>query len=271
MGPVPVFPADEGAVRTAPAHVWGLSPDTIEVDPPVRLLGSVELESWGMTTWGVRDVGVRAPRGGDGTTSPVTASSNDAHIRWDRDGTWTPIWRMDVDATVSSEAASPLEAAAGGDEVAFRRIVAEHHDDMRRVARYITRDAALADEATQAAWLIAWRKLGNVRDEARLRPWLVSVTANEAKRFLHGRRRAEVAMIADPAPATGTESLEVGIAAMDLRAALGRLDPDDRALLAMRYIAGFDSNELAIAIGISPSGVRNRLERIRSRLRKELG
>jgi RNA polymerase sigma factor (sigma-70 family) len=179
---------------------------------------------------------------------------------------------MDVDATVSSEAASPLEAAAGGDEVAFRRIVAEHHDDMRRVARYITRDAALADEATQAAWLIAWRKLGNVRDEARLRPWLVSVSANEAKRVLHRqRRRAEVAMIADPAPATGTESLEAGIAALDLRAALGRLNADDRALLAMRYIAGFDSNELAIAIGISPSGVRNRLERIRSRLRKELG
>ena len=61
-----------------------------------------------------------------------------------------------------------------------------------------------------------------------------------------------------------------GIAAMDLRAALGRLDPDDRALLAMRYVAGFDSNELALALGISPSGTRNRLERLRKRLREEL-
>ena len=37
---------------------------------------------------------------------------------------------------------------------------------------------------------------------------------------------------------------------VDLRAALLRLDPDDRALLAMRYVAGFDSTELATATGI---------------------
>ena len=179
---------------------------------------------------------------------------------------------MDLDVAVSCEAASVLEAAAAGDEVAFRQVIVEHHDDMRRVARYITRDAQLADEATQAAWVIAWRKLGNVRDEAHLRPWLVSVTANEAKRVLRTRRRrAEVAMIAETATGSSTESPEAGIAALDLRAALGRLDADDRALLAMRYVAGFDSNELAIAVGISPSGVRNRLERICSRLRKELG
>jgi len=49
-----------------------------------------------------------------------------------------------------------------------------------------------------------------------------------------------------------------------------RIDPDDRALLAMRYVAGFDSNELAVALGISPSGTRNRLERLRKRLRQEL-
>jgi RNA polymerase sigma factor (sigma-70 family) len=51
---------------------------------------------------------------------------------------------------------------------------------------------------------------------------------------------------------------------------MGRLDPDDRALLALRYVAGFDSNELAKAIGISPSGVRNRLERLLKRLHEEL-
>ena len=48
---------------------------------------------------------------------------------------------------------------------------------------------AIADDATQAAWVIAWKKLGNVRDEAHLRPWLVSVAANEAKKLLTKRRR----------------------------------------------------------------------------------
>ena len=77
-------------------------------------------------------------------------------------------------------------------------------------------------------------------------------------------------MAADATSQPGGIDPATGIAAMDLRAALGRLDPDDRALLAMRYVAGFDSNELALALGISPSGTRNRLERLRKRLREEL-
>ena len=85
--------------------------------------------------------------------------------------------------------ASILASAAAGDEIAFRRIIAEHHDDMRRVATYVTHDRALAEDATQAAWLIAWRKMRNVRDEAHLRPWLASVAANEAKRLLRRQRR----------------------------------------------------------------------------------
>jgi RNA polymerase sigma factor (sigma-70 family) len=164
-----------------------------------------------------------------------------------------------------------LAAAVAGDEVAFRTIIATHHDDMRRVARYIARDGTLAEEATQAAWVIAWKKLSNVNGEENLRPWLVSVAANEAKRVLRkGRRRAEVEVVADASSEPGGIDPATGIDLMDFRAALARLDPDDRALLAMRYVAGFDSNELAVALGISPSGTRNRIERLRKRLQQEL-
>ena len=164
-----------------------------------------------------------------------------------------------------------LAAAAAGDEIAFRRIIAAHHDDMRRVALSIARDRAVAEEATQAAWLIAWKRIGDVRDEASLRPWLISVAANEVKRVLRKhRRRAEVETSTDPSGEPGGIDPATGVDAMDLRAALRHLDPDDRALLAMRYVAGFDSNELAAAIGISASGIRNRLERLRNRLKQEL-
>ena len=173
--------------------------------------------------------------------------------------------------TASRQHASVLAAATAGDEVAFRRLIAAHHDDMRRVARYITRDPALADDATQAAWIVAWKKLGNVHDEAHLRPWLASVAANEAKRLLRKqRRRSEVEASTEALPGPTAIDPATGVAALDLRAALARLGPDDRALLALRYVAGFDSTELAIATGISPSGVRNRLERLRNRLKQEL-
>ena len=57
---------------------------------------------------------------------------------------------------------------------------------------------------------------------------------------------------------------------MDLNAALDRLDPDDRALLAMRYGAGFNATELARATGRKPDAVRQRLKRLLDRLREDL-
>jgi RNA polymerase sigma-70 factor (ECF subfamily) len=164
-----------------------------------------------------------------------------------------------------------LASAAAGDELAFRRIIAEHHDDMRRVCMAISGDRAIAEEATQSAWVIAWKRLGDVRDEGHLRPWLVTVAANEARQLLRKRRRrAEIEVAADATHLPGGADPATDVADIDVRDAMARLDPDDRALLALRYVAGFDSTELARAIGISPSGTRNRLERLLKRLREEL-
>ena len=152
-----------------------------------------------------------------------------------------------------------------------RRIIAEHHEDMRRVCSYVLSKSAVADEATQAAWVIAWKKIGSVRDPERLRPWLISVAVNEAKQLVRKRRRrSEVEVATDASGEPGGIDPATGVAAMDLQGALDRLDPDDRALLAMRYVAGFDSNELAIAIGISPAGTRSRLKHLLDRLREDL-
>jgi RNA polymerase sigma factor (sigma-70 family) len=100
----------------------------------------------------------------------------------------------------------------------------------------------------------------------------VSVAANEVRHLLRKRRRrSELELPVDAAPEPGGTDADTGVAAVDLRAALSRLDPDDAALLAMRYVAGFDSNELAAATGISPSGTRSRIERLLKRLREDLG
>ena len=60
------------------------------------------------------------------------------------------------------------------------------------------------------------------------------------------------------------------VADVDLANALSRLGADDRTLLALRYVAGFDSFEIARATGRSASGTRARLARLLARLRTEL-
>jgi RNA polymerase sigma-70 factor (ECF subfamily) len=164
-----------------------------------------------------------------------------------------------------------LASAAAGDEAAFRRIIAAHHADMRRVCLAVAGDQAIADEAVQSAWLIAWKKLEKVHGPDQLRPWLVSVAVNEAKKLMSRRRRlARVEAFADASGEPGGIDPATGIAAVDLRAALQRLGPDDRALIAMRYGAGFNSSELAIATGKTPAAIRQRLKRLVDRLREDL-
>lgn len=167
--------------------------------------------------------------------------------------------------------AGVIASAVAGDDIAFGHIVAAYEAEMHRICVAVSRDQALAADAVQAAWAIAWRKLGSVREPGRLRPWLVAIAVNEAKQLMRKRqRRSRVeALSATPASA-GAVDPATGIDSLDLDAALMRLDPDDRALLAMRYVAGFDAAELSIAIGLSPSGTRSRLERLLARLREDL-
>lgn len=179
-------------------------------------------------------------------------------------------------AVVTSSAASDqvklVESAASGDEAAFAAIVNQHHEDMRRVCVVVARDEGIADEAVEAAWSIAWRRLSSLRDPASLRPWLVSVAVNEARQLMRSRRRRAVVEISVTTTADRGGGLDpaMGVFAMDLRNALAKLDEADRALIAMRYLAGFDATELAIATGRSPSGTRARLARLLQRLEREL-
>jgi len=170
------------------------------------------------------------------------------------------------------EASALIASVAAGDEIAFASIVRLYHEDMRRVCVVVAGDDGIAEDAVAAAWSIAWRKLGGLRDPARLRPWLVSVAVNEARQLIRARQRRsliEVPVIHVDEPGGGPDP-GATINAIDLRNALARLDPRDRALIAMRYVAGFDATELALATGRSPSGTRARLARLLHRLEREL-
>lgn len=166
-----------------------------------------------------------------------------------------------------------IESAASGDRAAFGQVVVLHHDDMVRVAYLVSGDSDIAHDAVQSAWAIAWRKLDRLRDPDALRPWLVSIAANEARQILRRRRRHEIREIElvdglDGAPAgTSASRREEDL---DLHDALSRLKPEDRAIVAMRYAIGLTSDEIGLAVGLTGAGVRARLARAIARLREDL-
>src|SRR4051794_9697081 len=113
--------------------------------------------------------------------------------------------------------------AASGNPAAFTRIVAGHHEDMLKVCLAVCGDATVAEDAVQAAWALAWRRLPSLRDGDRLRSWLVSIAANQARDAVRRQRRRPVVEL-EVADAAGTHG-DPGAAPgdIDLRNAMAQL------------------------------------------------
>src|SRR5688500_13209149 len=76
--------------------------------------------------------------------------------------------------------------ARDGDSDAYADLVRSHQQIAFRTAMLITRNAADAEDAAQEAFVKAWRALPRFRAGEPVRPWLLTIVANEAR----NRRRA---------------------------------------------------------------------------------
>jgi RNA polymerase sigma-70 factor (ECF subfamily) len=164
-----------------------------------------------------------------------------------------------IDATV--------RLAARGDQAAFARLVTEHHAAMARVAYVVAGDVETARDAVQSAWAIAWRRLSSLRQPEQVGSWLVAIAANEARQAVRRTRRATVVDLSAALDRQGGTDPADAIRVIDLERALRDIKADDRTLLALRFVAGLDSTEIARHLGLSASGVRSRLDRLLDRLR----
>ena len=176
----------------------------------------------------------------------------------------------DIAVQDASAVATTVRLAAEGNEVAFARLVSEHHAAMARVAYVIVGDAEQTRDVVQSAWSIAWRRLHTLRDPGHVRAWLVAIAANEARHAVRRERRTTIVDISEALDRHGSNDPADLISLVDLERALRKLGPDDRALIAMRFVAGLDSTEIAAQLGISASGIRSRLARLLDHLRADL-
>src|SRR5215467_12613169 len=98
---------------------------------------------------------------------------------------------------VSATTAELLERSLAGDRIAFERLFRPVYDDGFRLAVAMLSDASLAEDAVQEALLKAWRKLHTFRSGCDVRPWFLTIVANQCRSLRRGRwwsvqRMAEV-------------------------------------------------------------------------------
>jgi RNA polymerase sigma-70 factor, ECF subfamily len=148
----------------------------------------------------------------------------------------------------------------------FDLVVAAHE---RRLGQFLVQmvgNRELAEDLLQETFLVAFRDRARLREVDDVTAWLFAIARNRALHALRTQRRREaglrqlIALFRD-VPANDPSEL------IGLRELLERhLAPDERALLILRYLHGFDASELGQIVDASPEAVRQRLSRLRRRL-----
>lgn len=166
--------------------------------------------------------------------------------------------------------------AQAGEEAAFEEIVILTLPGLYRLAAVMVRPAD-APDATQEALLQAWRQIARLRDPARFDAWLHRILVNRCLNVMRAARRRPIAATrhnswtgsaaAEPA---GSDT-SAAVADRDvLDRAFQRLRPDERAILALHYVADLSLPDVAERVGIPLGTAKSRLHRALAALRAAL-
>ncbi|MDX6664030.1 MAG: hypothetical protein QOG68_236 [Solirubrobacteraceae bacterium] len=150
---------------------------------------------------------------------------------------------------------------------AFDALYRDHADDVFAYAMTLLRERSAAEDVTMLAFERAYRKRKAFdRRRGNERAWLFTIARNAALDELRRRKRA-APLIGDPADLSiSTDDDPVRRASV--RAALAQLDPRERELVALKFIAGLSNAEIADVIGTSATNAGTRLHRVVIKLRE---
>lgn len=161
-----------------------------------------------------------------------------------------------------------IAEARSGDQVAFEALITPLIHPAYRLAYAILRRREAAEDAVQEAVLKAWRGIGQLRPETEsLRPWFLTIVANECRSVRRGRWWTVVPLFQGPHRAFNEQRVAE---TTDLRRSIERLHHADRVLLYLYYWLDLPLDEIAQALGISPQAAKGRLYRAVGRLRERL-
>jgi RNA polymerase sigma-70 factor (ECF subfamily) len=164
--------------------------------------------------------------------------------------------------------AALVRAAQRGSEEAVELLFRRHWRHAHRAAYLIVRDADAAEDIAQEAFLAATRALDRFDRRRPFRPWLHRIVVNRAidhARARTLRREVGEAALGEPAAPDAGDRLDP-----DLSAALGELDPEQRAAVVLRYLLDYTPGEIARLLELPRGTVNSRLRRGLDRLADSL-
>jgi RNA polymerase sigma-70 factor, ECF subfamily len=206
------------------------------------------------------------------------------------------------EVSLSAEEEILVEALLAGDESAFMSLVDRYGPVMLRLARSYVGSSAVADEVVQEAWLSVIRSLPRFQGRSSLKTWILRILKNIASRRAAQERRAvpfsaleelenesgkpsmEPERFLDPgnrwaghwssAPRRfgdlPEEKLLSRTALAIVESEMLALPPNQRAVIELRDVEGWEAREVCELLEISEANQRVLLHRARSKVRLAL-
>ena len=200
------------------------------------------------------------------------------------------------------EDASLLEALRRGDESAFTALVERYHDPLLRVAQIYVSSRAVAEEVVQETWVGVLRGLDRFEGRSSLKTWIFRILTNTAKtkaqregrtipfsslrdpgrvpeaavepeRFLDPEHSRSPGHWASPPGSWGelpVERLEATETREVIERAIEDLPAGQRAVITLRDVQGWGSEEVCNALDVTETNQRVLLHRARSKVRQAL-
>ncbi|HEY6569499.1 MAG TPA: RNA polymerase sigma factor [Candidatus Limnocylindrales bacterium] len=164
-----------------------------------------------------------------------------------------------------------VQRAISGDRDAYTELVRQSIDRSYALASLVLRDPEWARDATQEAYVTAWRDLSSLRDPDRFDAWIRRIVVRSCYReSSHERRRRHVDVHQLSLVGAIADS-SVQLAHRDeLERGFRRLDPDLRTVLVLRHYMDLSLAEVAESLGVPIGTAKSRLNRATKAMRANL-
>jgi len=167
-----------------------------------------------------------------------------------------------------------LDSARNGDERAFRKIVERYESLVARTVKAMLGDCVEAEDIGQEVFVRFYSSLNSFRGESSIGTYLTRIAINLSLNELKRRKRRlrifsskpldEYSNISDAKDSSGIKNQAI-------RKALDSLDAKSKAVIVLRLIDGYSTQETASILGIPVGTVLSRLSRAQQKLRSLLG
>ncbi len=249
---------------------------------------AVQYEHWDATLEGSTSEGVgpirsghRDPAGGNEPTITITGMEEE-----------TALPMADIDDTmvdlpaVGGDDASLVARVLDKDSDAMAEMYDRYADRINTMCTHMLRDADEGADVCGQVFLTAFQRLHQLRDPAKLRPWLYAIARNEVYRRSRDRARVRPMQEVDDMKALSMDPTEFESAGPDataelpkadpaelaalVQAAAGGLDDRDRMVLELNLTQGLAGEDLADALGVKGDNAYQMTHRMKERLERSM-